>query len=94
MEKENIKVSRKIELFPDEGQIKILNKFFGAHRYFYNKAIDNYLHSREVDLSASFLLLFNIIEIFNIKQEIEKFDFNKSKDENFNKILIIYLKNF
>lgn len=42
MEKENIKVSRKIELFPDEGQIKILNKFFGAHRYFYNKAIDNY----------------------------------------------------
>lgn len=51
----------------------------------FNKAIDNYLHSREVDLSASFLLLFNIIEIFNIKQEIEKFDFKKSKEENFNK---------
>lgn len=51
----------------------------------FNKAIDNYLHSREVDLNASFLLLFNIIEIFNIKQEIEKFEFKKSKEENFNK---------
>lgn len=49
-----------------------------------NRAIDNYLHSREVDLSASFLLLFNIIEIFNGKQKIEKFDFNKSKNEKFN----------
>lgn len=51
----------------------------------FNKAIDNYLHSREVDLNASFLLLFNIIEIFNIKQEIERFEFKKSKEENFNK---------
>jgi len=51
----------------------------------FDKAIDNYLHSREVDLSASFLLLFNIIEIFNIKQEIEKFEFNEFKEENFNK---------
>src|SRR5690606_10273494 len=51
----------------------------------FDKAIDNYLHSREVDLNASFLLLFNIIEIFNIKQEVEKFEFNKSKEENFNK---------
>ncbi len=51
----------------------------------FNKAIDNYLHSREVDLNASFLLLFNIIEIFNVKQEIEKFNFKKSKEEIFNK---------
>jgi hypothetical protein len=50
-----------------------------------DKAIDNYLHSREVDLSASFLLLFNIIEVFNIKQKIEKFEFNESKEENLNK---------
>lgn len=47
------------------------------------KAVDNYLHSREVDLSASFLLLFNVIEIFNIKQKIDKFEFNSSKEENF-----------
>lgn len=51
----------------------------------FDKAIDNYLHSREVDLNASFLLLFNIIEIFNIKQEIEKFEFKEAKEENFNK---------
>ncbi len=51
----------------------------------FEKAIDNYLHSREVDLSASFLLLFNIIEVFNIKQEIEKFEFKETKENNFNK---------
>jgi hypothetical protein len=51
----------------------------------FEKAIDNYLHSREVDLSASFLLLFNIIEVFNIKQEIEKFEFTETKEDNFNK---------
>lgn len=50
-----------------------------------NKAIDNYLHSREVDLSSSFLLLFNIIEIFNIKQDIEKFEFDNLKQEKINK---------
>lgn len=47
-----------------------------------DKAIDNYLHSREVDSTASFLLLFNIIEIFNVAQKIEKFQFNELKDEN------------
>ncbi|WP_194768786.1 hypothetical protein [Tamlana sp. I1] len=51
----------------------------------FDKAIDNYLHSREVDLNASFLLLFNIIEIFNIKQEVEKFEFKESKEDTFNK---------
>jgi tetratricopeptide (TPR) repeat protein len=51
----------------------------------FDKAIDNYLHSREVDLTASFLLLFNIIEIFNIKQEIERFVFKESKEDNFRK---------
>lgn len=51
----------------------------------FNKAIDNYLHSREVDLNASFLLLFNIIEIFNVKQEIEKFEFKETKVDNFKK---------
>lgn len=50
----------------------------------FDKAIDNYLHSREVDLNASFLLLFNIIEIFNIKQEEEKFSFNELKEKNLN----------
>jgi hypothetical protein len=51
----------------------------------FDKAIDNYLHSREVDLTASFLLLFNIIEIFNLKQQIEKFEFNDLKDAQLNK---------
>nr|WP_199003493.1 hypothetical protein [Flavobacterium sp. ASV13] len=50
-----------------------------------NKAIDNYLHSREVELSSAFLLLFNIIEIFNINQTQEKFQFNGLKQENFSK---------
>lgn len=45
------------------------------------KAIDNFLHAREVSLGASFLLLFNIIEIFNINKNQEKFKFNISKDE-------------
>ncbi|RXM52983.1 MULTISPECIES: HEPN domain-containing protein [unclassified Chryseobacterium] len=44
-----------------------------------SKAIDNILHSREVDFSSAFLLLFNIIEIFNIKQDQEKFAFNTDK---------------
>jgi len=47
-----------------------------------SKAIENYLHSREVELSASYLLLFNIIEIFNVKLVEEKFAFNDQKDEN------------
>lgn len=51
----------------------------------FDKAIDNYLHSREVDLSASFLLLFNIIEVFNIKQKIEKFEFIETKEDSYNK---------
>ena len=51
----------------------------------FDKAIDNFLHSREVNLSASYLLLFNIIEIFNEKSENEKFEFNDTKKENFDK---------
>lgn|GEM_PF-1749741 len=58
------------------------NSKYLANQEKIDKAIDNYLHSREVDSTASFLLLFNIIEIFNIAQQIEKFQFNDSKDEN------------
>lgn len=58
----------------------------------FDKAIDNYLHSREVDLTASFLLLFNIIELFNIKQKIEKFEFNELKEVNFNKAFDLIIK--
>jgi hypothetical protein len=39
----------------------------------FDKAIDNYLHSREVESSSRYLLLFNIIEIFNQSQAEEKF---------------------
>lgn len=52
-----------------------------------DKAIGNYLHSREVDGSSKFLLLFNIIEIFNVKQEVEKFELNELKEANFKKAL-------
>ena len=55
------------------------------------KAIDNYLHSREVNLGASFLLLFNIIEIFNINAKQDKFKFNDQKVENFD-LAFEYLK--
>ncbi|KIC61333.1 HEPN domain-containing protein [Chryseobacterium taiwanense] len=43
------------------------------------KAIDNILHAREVNPASAFLLLFNIIEIFNINQKQEKFNFNTEK---------------
>ena len=55
------------------------------------KAIDNFLHAREVSLGASFLLLFNIIEIFNINKNQEKFKFNISKEE-MNKDILSQLK--
>lgn len=61
-----------------------------------DKAIDNYLNSREVNLSASFLLLFNIIEIFNEKQSLENFEFNDTKIDNFDqafKLISKSLKN-
>lgn len=45
------------------------------------KAIDNFLHSREVNLGAAFLLLFNIIEIFNVNQKQEKFKFKATKND-------------
>lgn len=60
-------------------------KHYSKGRKKINKAIDNYLHSREVDQTASYLLLFNIIEIFNLKQDIECFEFNSEKEENFDK---------
>lgn len=60
-----------------------LNYFLKKDQF--DKAIDNFLHSREVNLSASYLLLFNIIEIFNTKSETEKFEFKDTKKENFAK---------
>lgn len=72
------------------------HKFYSKERKKINKAIDNYLHSREVDLSASYLLLFNIVEIFNIKQDIEHFEFNSKKQNQFDeafKLISDSLKN-
>lgn len=45
-----------------------------------SKAIDNLLHAREVNPASAFLLLFNIVEIFNINQKQEKFSFNTDKE--------------
>lgn len=59
------------------------------------KAIDNLLHAREVNPGAAFLLLFNIIEIFNISQKQEKFSFTSEKKiiaENLFDTLKNYLK--
>lgn len=56
---------------------------FSSKRLKVRTAIDNYLHSREVKHSASFLLLFNIIEIFNVSNVPEKFQFKENKDESF-----------
>lgn len=47
-----------------------------------DKAIDNCLHSSEVESSAKYLLLFNIIEIFSTKITEDKFDLNNSKEQN------------
>ncbi|WP_123912733.1 HEPN domain-containing protein [Chryseobacterium pennipullorum] len=60
------------------------------------KAIDNILHAREVNPASAFLLLFNIIEIFNINQKQEKFSFNTDKkiiSENLFDTLKLYLNN-
>jgi len=54
-----------------------------------NKAIDNLLHSREIESSAKYLLLFNIIEIFNTNQSIERFQSNNLKDINMKKAQIL-----
>jgi len=62
---------------------------FIANKSKFDKSIDNYSHSREVESSSRYLLLFNIIEIFSGKQEIEKFNFNELetlKNNNINSI--------
>ncbi|MGM9979588.1 MAG: HEPN domain-containing protein [Clostridium sp.] len=51
-----------------------------------SKAIDNFLHAREVSLGSSFLLLFNIIEVFNINKKQEKFKFKINKNDISEKI--------
>lgn len=48
----------------------------------FDKAIDNFLHSREVESSSKYLLLFNIIELFNQNQIEEKFEVNNFKNQN------------
>lgn len=48
----------------------------------FDKAIDNFLHSREVENSSKYLLLFNIIELFNQNQIEEKFEVNNLKAQN------------
>lgn len=57
------------------------------------KAIDNYLHAREVNLGATFILLFNIIEIFKSSQKQDKFTFTIKKKELSEK-LFDYTKKF
>lgn len=58
----------------------------------FDRAIDNLLHSREVENSSKYLLLFNIIEIFNINQNIEKFEVNSLKDVNLRKAQELFEK--
>lgn len=57
-----------------------------------DKAIENYLHSREVDGSAKFLLLFSNIEIFYGKDEPVKVELNELKEENFAKALKLIIE--
>lgn len=57
-----------------------------------DKAIENYLHSREVDGSAKFLLLFSNIEIFYGKDEPLKVELNELKEENFAKALNLIIE--
>ncbi|MFY8096175.1 MAG: hypothetical protein ACOVMH_00005, partial [Flavobacterium sp.] len=53
----------------------------------FDKAIDNFLHSREVESSSKYLLLFNIIELFNQNQIEEKFETNNLKTQNISNAL-------
>lgn len=46
------------------------------------KAINSYLHSREVNQGSAFLLLYHILELFKEKATNEKFEIKNKKDRN------------
>jgi hypothetical protein len=41
MDGENTKIAKKIRIYPNKQQKELFKKCFGAHNYFYNKAIES-----------------------------------------------------
>ena len=83
----NSKISSIFTLLDKNHRIEMILKTKWYENYLLNKtkldkAIDNVLHSREVESSSKYLLLFNIIEIFNTNQNEEKFESNSLRIEN------------
>ncbi len=93
----NFKISTVSKLLKTNIKIeKILNttwfENYVTNKAKIDKAIENYLHSREVDGSAKFLLLFSNIEIFYGKDEPVKIEMNELKNENFAKALKLIIE--
>lgn len=56
--------------------------FYEANSEKISKAIESYLHSREVDSRSSYLLLFNVIELLKVNPNKTKFKFLPRKEKN------------
>jgi putative transposase len=49
MEDVNTQITRKVRIYPNKEQKSLFNKCFGAHRYFYNKAIEQTKLNEEIE---------------------------------------------
>ncbi len=46
---ESIKITRKVRIYPNKEQKELFAKCFGAHRYFYNKALDKFKENNSIE---------------------------------------------
>jgi putative transposase len=58
----NTQITRKVRIYPNLEQKKLFSKCFGAHRYFYNKAIEQFSKTKKVE---SFITVRNQVIVSN-----------------------------